>query len=111
MGCGGGGWGAWPFFEGTGWGEGVEGGTSSGGWGGGFTRLGTGGGVLATLVRLTSEDTTEWEETESREAELTEGDRPVPAGGAGPGGGGMENSAEKERTRKTKEVRERIESV
>lgn len=65
--------------------------------------------MLATLGRLTSEETTEWEEPESREAELTEGDRPVPAAGAGPVGGGMDDSAETERMRKNKEERERIE--
>ncbi len=43
-------------------------------------RFGTGGGVLLTLGRLT-EDTPDWEELESKEAELT--DREGPVGGAG----------------------------
>lgn len=51
-------------------------------------RFGTGGGVLLMLGRLTSEETPEWEEPESREAELT--DREGPAGGTELGAGLVE---------------------
>lgn len=53
----------------------------SGGGTEGLTRDGTGGGgVLETLGRLTSEETTEWEEPDSREVVLVERE------GAGDGG-------------------------
>lgn len=53
-------------------------------------RFGTGGGVLLTLGRLTSEETPEWEELESKEAELT--DREGPVGGTELGAGLVEET-------------------
>lgn len=54
---------------------------------GGFTRDGTGGGgVLETLGRLTSEETSEWEELDSIEVVLIERE--------GPGDGGREDTLE-----------------
>lgn len=54
---------------------------------GGFTRDGTGGGgVLETLGRLTSEETSEWEEPDSTEVVLIERE--------GPGDGGREDTLE-----------------
>lgn len=93
-----------------GWGE-SEGRAGAGGGGAGaLARLGTGGGLLAALGRLTSEDTAEWVEPESREAELTEGERPVLEGTAHTGpseeillvpsgsiGGGAESGLVKDR--------------
>lgn len=65
-------------------------------------RFGTGGGVLLMLGRLTSEETAEWEELESKEVELT--DREGPAGGTELGAGlveetlvGTSGSVERER--------------
>lgn len=74
-------------MDAAGWG-GESAGDSSAGSGGGFARLGTGGGgvLLATLGRLTSEETREWEEPESREAVLTERE--------GPGDGEIEDTRE-----------------
>jgi len=72
-GCGEGGCGAGLFLAGAGW-EGPSGGGVSRSGTEGFTRLGTGGGgvLLATLGRLTSDETSEWEEPEWREVELME---------------------------------------
>lgn len=53
-------------------------------------RFGTGGGVLLMLGRLTSEETAEWEELESKEAELT--DREGPTGGTELGAGLVEET-------------------
>lgn len=79
-GAGCGGCGAGLFFVGAGC-TGDSEGRMSGGGTEGLTRDGTGGGgVLETLGRLTSEETTEWEEPDSREVVLVERE------GAGDGG-------------------------
>lgn len=48
---------------------------SGGGGGGAFDRLGTGGGVLDALGRLSSESTMEWVEPDCEEVELMVGER------------------------------------
>lgn len=82
-----GGCGARLFLAGTGW-EGASGVGVSRDGAEGFARLGTGGGgvLLAMLGRLTSDETSEWEEPEWREAELMERE--------GLGDGGREDTLE-----------------
>lgn len=75
--------------EGAGTEEGAEGGAGAGavagegaGGAGALARLGIGGGLLETLGRLTSVDNAEWEELESRETELGDGEGTVLEGTA-----------------------------